>query len=91
MKLKSNIKVDIKGKILGGEKFLYCISIRPGDKIRLLEDAKEAMSFNPDIVEWRIDYFNPMLESDYIADLIIGDLKELSEILGNTFRRQLIH
>lgn len=83
MKLQSKVKYDIKGKIVGGDKYLTCIPIKEGSKASILEAAKKVMAYHPDIVEWRVDYFNPMMDSDYSGKMLIDTLKELSAFIGN--------
>lgn len=84
MKLQSNKKVIVKGKVFGGERYLYCISVRARDRRGLLETAKKAMQYNPDMIEFRIDYIMPMQEADYALENAVATLKELSKAIGNT-------
>lgn len=65
MKLQSKNQIDIKGRVFGGEKYLYCISLRPDCLEMLRQVTQEALTYNPDFIEWRVDHFGKILNANY--------------------------
>lgn len=83
-KPQSKVKVAVKSKVIGGEHFLYACPIRSGNRISLMQDVREALTYAPDIIEWRTDFFSPILDKNFAADFLAQTLEELSAILGDT-------
>lgn len=88
MKLQSKIKVEVKGKVIGGDAFLLCVSTRPTDWESLIADMEEAKSYRPDIVEWRIDHYDVVQQADFDRDgaesavePLLAALRKVHEIL----------
>jgi 3-dehydroquinate dehydratase-1 len=82
-KPQSKVKVTVKAKVIGGKGFLYACPIRSGNRISLMQDVREALTYGPDIIEWRTDFFSPILDTDFATDLLAQTLEELSAILGD--------
>ncbi len=74
-------KINIKGKIFGGESFLICLPLISKTKKELIKDAKELIKLNPDVIEWRVDYFDN-LDYQNESELIIS-MKELYYLTKN--------
>ena len=79
MRTKSKKEVIIKGKIIGGERLLICIPLISSDRVSLIKDAIKLKNINPDIIEWRVDYFQYYKNIDEIIDSLI----ELNQIIGD--------
>ncbi|MGI6006422.1 MAG: type I 3-dehydroquinate dehydratase [Ruminococcus sp.] len=60
-KLQSPVAYKLGNVVMGGQKYLNCMMIKEGSRISALEKACEVLKYHPDIVEWRLDYMNPML------------------------------
>ena len=65
MKLQSKVQYKMNGVTVGGNRYLSCIMVKEGSRQAILKAAKEVMQFHPDIVEWRLDYVDPMLDIDF--------------------------
>lgn len=74
MRIISEKKIDIRGRVFGGEKVLICLPLVSSDIKSLCEDAKMLYLATPDIIEWRVDCF----ESENIEDIVMG-LKALKD------------
>ena len=79
MRLESKIKLVVKGKVFGGEKNLSCIPMIPATKEALLEETKLVADLNPDIIEWRVDYFEQAGDAQYVKEALL----EISQYLTN--------
>lgn len=45
-------------KVLGGENPLICIPLTAKDELSLEREMEKAMDLSPDVIEWRVDYFD---------------------------------
>ncbi|MDW7668132.1 MAG: type I 3-dehydroquinate dehydratase [Bacillota bacterium] len=77
MRKLSKIKIQVKGKTFGGEKLLTCLPLVSES----IEQATELIKLNPDVLEWRVDFFNN-LDYQNQSDLIEA-MKELSKLTNN--------
>lgn len=79
MRLQSDKKVQVRGKVIGGPDPLICLPLVAETKTDLLHQAGQLAALDPDLLEWRIDGY------DNVAD--IGDslqaLSELRAAIGN--------
>ena len=50
MRLESKVKVEVRGKVFGGEKNLACIPMVPATREALVEEAKMVADLNPDVL-----------------------------------------
>ncbi len=78
MRMQSRKKVVVKDIVFGGEKVLTCIPLVSKDKKRLIEESKEVYLLDPDIVEWRVDFFEAVSDINNVTDALLT----LSEIIG---------
>ena len=69
---------SIKEKEFGVGRFLICIPIISSDKQTIIEDFKDAADLNPDLVEWRVDFFENIGDVEKIKD-ILNQIKELTQ------------
>ncbi|HZI84892.1 MAG TPA: type I 3-dehydroquinate dehydratase [Casimicrobiaceae bacterium] len=72
--------IDIRGRKLGGEAPLVCSPLVGRIRERVLAEAATVIAKKPDVVEWRVDYF------EGIADTaaVLGTAKALRAALGDT-------
>lgn len=88
-RLESRKKVRVKNAVFGGPRMLQCIPLISADQQTFLADLQTVSAYQPDIVEWRIDYFDQLENPDHAAQTLNAAtslLKPLPIIL--TFRRQ---
>lgn len=55
MRLQSNIKVTVRGKVIGGPDLLLCVPLMAGSREKLLHQTGTLMPAKPDLFEWRVD------------------------------------
>ena len=67
MKLQSQNKVTVKGKVYGGDRLLICVPLISANVTALLEDAKKTCAYGPDIIEWRADFFENLSDAQTVA------------------------
>lgn len=79
MKTESKNKVIVRGKVFGGPDNLACIPMVPAKKEDLIEEVKLVASMQPDIIEWRIDYFEGADNPEYVKET----LEEMAPIIGD--------
>ena len=78
MKLSKEYQVEVKGRVFGGEKLLECIPIIAQNREQLIQDVSQVAAHKPDIIEWRVDWFNRLNETDYV----VASLREIVPILN---------
>ena len=69
--------VRVRNVILGDGKLKLIMPLIPRTAQELIEAAKEVLAYNPDILEWRIDYF----ENVENIPLLLAALQELRNII----------
>lgn len=57
MRLEASKPIMLKNKVFGGNKPLICVPLISIDQISLINDIDEVISLEPDVIEWRLDYF----------------------------------
>lgn len=83
MKYQSKKKLRVKGAEIGGEKTLVCIPLRGQDSFALDRELDAVLAQGPDMIEWQMDYFNPMVDADFVRDLIGTFFGDLAGRLGD--------
>ena len=68
MRLESKIQWNVKGKIFGGPKLMECIPVISRNREELLRDVEEISSHHPDVIEWRIDYYDQLDNQQHIKE-----------------------
>lgn len=58
MRLTCKRPVQVKGHTIGGDAPLVCLPLVAADRKSLLDQSKDLLSLNPDLLEWRIDGFD---------------------------------
>lgn len=69
----------IRGIQFGGAKPLFCIPLVPADLNSLTDEARVAMQLEPDLVEWRADFFR-----DATPDALVGAARRLRDLILDT-------
>ena len=69
----------IRGIEFGGEKPLFCIPLVPADLGSLTDQARVAIQLEPDLVEWRADFFQ-----DATPDALVGAARSLRDLIPDT-------
>jgi len=77
--MKKNIKaIDARGRKLGGETPLLCTPLVGRTRERVLAEATKVIAQRPDLVEWRVDFFKPIGNTD----AVIETARALRDIVG---------
>jgi 3-dehydroquinate dehydratase I len=79
MRLQSKTKVTVRDRVIGGPLPLICLPLVAVKTSDVLRQAEELKQFEPDLVEWRIDYY----ENAEVIDESLIMLKALREKIGN--------
>lgn len=72
-------KIEIKGKFIGGQKTQICIPLVGNTKDQVMDEAQAILTSKPDLVEWRVDYFDDVEHTDKVLDLLTNLRKILSD------------
>ena len=77
--MNSENLIDIRGRKLGGETPLICSPLVGQTRERLLAEAAVVLAQSPDVIEWRVDYF------EGIADMaaVLDTARALRKLLGD--------
>lgn len=89
MRLESKVKMEVRGKIFGGEKNLACIPMIPATRADLVEEVKMVVDLKPDVIEWRVDHYDKAGDPQFVKESLeeIGQyLEEIPVIF--TFRHK---
>ncbi len=70
-------EVTVKGRVIGGGRPSVCVPLVAPDRQGLLAEATAVSQIRPDIVEWRVDYYNAVEDPERIKEA----LHSLREIL----------
>jgi 3-dehydroquinate dehydratase-1 len=77
--MKKHIKaVDARGRKLGGETPLLCTPLVGRTRKRVLAEAASVLRQKPDIIEWRVDFFDAIGDTD----AVIETARELRSVVG---------
>jgi 3-dehydroquinate dehydratase-1 len=79
MRLQSKKKVSIRDKVLGGPAPLTCLPLVAADHPSLLEQAEQLLPFHPDTLEWRVDKFDAVRDTEAVTKALAA----LRETIGN--------
>ena len=67
--MKKHIKaVDVRGRKLGGETPLLCTPLVGRTRERVLAEAASVVRQKPDLVEWRVDFFDRIGDTAAVID-----------------------
>jgi 3-dehydroquinate dehydratase-1 len=60
--------IDIRGRRLGGETPLICSPLVGWTRERVLAEAAAVVAKKPDVIEWRVDYFEGIGDTAAVLD-----------------------
>jgi len=60
--------IDVRGRKLGGETPLICSPLVGRTRERVLAEAATVIAKKPDVVEWRVDYFEGIADTAAVLD-----------------------
>jgi 3-dehydroquinate dehydratase-1 len=60
--------IDIRGRRLGGDTPLICTPLVGRTRERVLAEAASVIAKKPDVVEWRVDFFGPIGDTDAVLE-----------------------
>ena len=65
--MKKHVKaIDARGRKLGGETPLICTPLVGRTRERVLAEAASILKQNPDLIEWRVDFFDAIGNTDAV-------------------------
>ncbi len=79
MRQQSTVQVKVRDTVIGGERPLICLPVVGETREQILLETAELVARKPDLLEWRIDAFEQVGDSE--ASLLC--LQEIREIAGN--------
>jgi 3-dehydroquinate dehydratase-1 len=85
--MKHILAMDTRGKKRGGETPLLCAPLVGRTRKRLVAEAAKVIAQKPDVIEWRVDYFDAIGDSDAVIDTARA-LRELAGKLPIMFTRR---
>jgi len=62
MRLQAQMPIKLRNKILGGRKPLICIPVISVNEKCLIDEVNEVIKMKPDVIEWRVDYFENVMD-----------------------------
>ena len=71
--------IDIRGRKLGAETPLICTPLVGKTRERVLSEAATVVAKKPDVIEWRVDYFEGIGDSA----AVLGAAKALRAAVGD--------
>lgn len=80
MRLQSRNKVIVKDVVFGGDKILTCIPLVSKNKKILVEQSKEVCLLHPDVIEWRVDFFETVNDTKSVIDALLSLKEAIDEI-----------
>jgi 3-dehydroquinate dehydratase I len=78
MRQQSKVQVEVRNCVIGGPQPLICLPLVGEKKAAFLEEAKELVILQPDLLEWRIDAY----ENVENVEECLSALQELRTIIG---------
>ena len=78
MRQQSRIQLKIRGTVIGGEQPCICLPLVAKSLEGLFSEAKELVAYKPDILEWRVDGYKKIADTDEC----LGILRKLRTIIG---------
>ncbi len=72
--------VDIRGRRLGGETPLVCAPLVGRTRERVLAEAATVAGKKPDVIEWRVDYFEQIADGKAVVEVAGAMRKTIGDI-----------
>ncbi|HLX24385.1 MAG TPA: type I 3-dehydroquinate dehydratase [Usitatibacter sp.] len=70
----------IRGRKLGGKTPLICAPLVAATATKLIDEARAVLKKKPDVIEWRVDYFEGITDTQAVVDAA----RKLRRTIGNT-------
>ncbi|SHI73325.1 type I 3-dehydroquinate dehydratase [Lutispora thermophila] len=70
MRLQAPNPIKLRSKLLGGEKPLICVPLASVDEVSILTEIDEVINMKPDVIEWRADYFESILDVSKVKNIL---------------------
>lgn len=70
MRLQASKPVKLGNKLLGGPKPLICVPMISVDEASLINEIDEVIRMKPDVIEWRVDYFEKVLDYSLVNHIL---------------------
>jgi 3-dehydroquinate dehydratase-1 len=81
--------IELRGKRLGGETPLICTPLVGRSRERILAEAASVVPKGPDVIEWRVDFFDAIADTAAVLDVARG-LRAVAGELPILFTRRSI-
>lgn len=81
--------IDIRGRKLGGETPLICSPLVGRTRERVLAEAANVVAKGPDVIEWRVDYFEGIADTKAVV-AAAGELRRVAGDMPIIFTRRSI-
>jgi 3-dehydroquinate dehydratase-1 len=81
--------IDIRGRKLGGPTPLICSPLVARTRGRLLAEAANVVAKKPDVIEWRVDYFEGIADAKVVVD-VAGALRKTAGDMPIIFTRRSV-
>lgn len=79
MRQQSPVQVTVRDKVIGGSNPLICLPMVGQTKDQILSEAKELVSRQPDLLEWRVDAYDQVED----VEASLSCLQEIRDIIGD--------
>ena len=70
MRLRAPKPIMLKNEILGGDKPLICVPLVSVDETSIINEIDEVIRMEPDIIEWRADYFESIMDFSKVINIL---------------------
>ena len=80
MRLESVIKVTVRNTVIGGPEPLVCLPLVAAEKDDLLEQAAVLKEYGPDLVEWRVDAYKGVENTEDCLTALAGLRSAIGDI-----------
>ena len=81
--------IEVRNRTMGGGTPLICTPLVGRTRERVLAEAASVVKKNPDVVEWRVDYFDGIVDPAAVLD-VAGSLRAAAGDLPIIFTRRSI-
>jgi len=87
--MKPGKVIEVRNKTMGGGTPLICTPLVGRTRERVLSEAASVVKKNPDVIEWRVDYFEGIADAAAVLD-VAGSLRAAAGDLPIIFTRRSI-
>ena len=78
MRQQSELQVRVRGAVIGGPRPLICLPLVGDTRTKVLQEAAALAALHPDLLEWRIDGYDEVEDTEDSLSL----LKEIRGVIG---------